>query len=94
MKIAKIYEKWEGTEEVNKTNLVIGVTCLIEYLLALGSFTNDKLPLRIHITVQRQALAYLMGDTSGVGFVYVLWDQGRIIYGCAVYCNTTNSGHL
>ena len=85
MNIAKLYGKWEGMEEVNKTNLVIGVTCLREYLLALGSFTKDKLPLQINITVHRQALAYLMGDTSGVGFLSVLSPTAwAYLYGARV----------
>ena len=36
LNMAKIYGKWEGIEEVNKPNIVIGVPCLRGYLLAPG----------------------------------------------------------
>ena len=72
-------ENMGGVEEVNKPNMVIGVPCLRLYILALGRLKKKKLPPRRHLTVQRQALAYLMGDASGVGFGSVLWGQGRII---------------
>ena len=36
MKMAKLDEKWEGGEEVNKPNMVIGFPRFIGYLLALG----------------------------------------------------------
>ena len=42
--MAKLYVKWEGMQEVNKPNLVIGVSRLILYLLALGKLTKKKLP--------------------------------------------------
>ena len=79
MNIAKIYEKWEGMEEVNKPNLVIVVPCLRGYLLAIGRLKKETLTLQIQLTAQRQAFSYLMGDASGVRFVSVLWGQGRII---------------
>ena len=66
-------------EEVNNPNLVIGVTCLRGYLLALGKFKMEKVPQKRHMIVQIQALAYLMGDSIGVGFGYVLWVQVIII---------------
>ena len=36
LKMAKLYGKWEGMEEVNKPNILIGVPCLRGYLLAHG----------------------------------------------------------
>ena len=79
MNMAKLYGKWEGMEELNKPNLVIGVPRLRLYILALGMLTKGKVPPRRHLTMKRQALAYLMGDASGVGFGYVLWGHGRNI---------------
>ena len=38
-----------------------------------------KVPPQIQLTVQIQALAYLMGDSSGVGFGSVLCVQDRMI---------------
>ena len=71
--------KWEGIEEVIKPNIMIGVPCLRGYLLAPGRLKKGKVTPRIKLTVQRQALAYLMGNASGVGFGSVLWGQGRMI---------------
>ena len=76
----KLYVKWEGMEEVNKPNMVIVVPRLRGYLLALGSLKKEKASLRKQLTVQRQVLVYLMVDASGVGFVSVLWGQGRMIF--------------
>ena len=61
-----------GGEEVNTPNIVIGVPCLRLYIIALGRLKRLKVPPRIQLTVQRQALAYLMGDSSGVSFGSVL----------------------
>ena len=58
---------------------MIGILRFRLYLLALGRLTKEKLRPQRHLTVQIQALAYLMGDARGVGFGYVLWGQGRII---------------
>ena len=76
----KLYVKWEGMEEVNKPNMVIVVPRLRGYLLALVILKKDKVSLRKQLTVQRQVLAYLMGDASWVGFVSVLWGQGIMIF--------------
>ena len=38
----KLYGKWEGMEEVNKPNMVIGVPCFRGYLLALGRLKKGK----------------------------------------------------
>ena len=66
-------------EEVNKTNIGIGVPHLRGYLIALGSLKKEKQTPRRQLTVQRYTLSYLMGDASGVGFGSVLWVQGRNI---------------
>ena len=80
LNISNLDGKWDWMDKVNKTNLVIGVPPLRGYLLVLVSLTKEKLPPHRHITVQRQASDYLMEDASGVGFVSVLWGQGRMIY--------------
>ena len=80
LKMAKLYGKWEGIEEeVIRSNLVIGVPCLRGYLLAPGRLKKGKVTPQRKLTVQRQALAYLMGNASGVGFGYMLWGQGIMI---------------
>ena len=53
MKIANLDGKWEGAEEVNKPNLVIGVPILRGYLLVLGKLTKGKVPQRRQLTIQR-----------------------------------------
>ena len=50
--MAKLYGKWEGMEEVNKPNLVIGVPSLIVYLLALGSLKMEKATLQRQLKMQ------------------------------------------
>ena len=40
--MAKIYGKWEGIEEVNKPNIVIGGPRLRGYLLAPGILNKEK----------------------------------------------------
>ena len=79
LNMAKLYGKWEGIEEVIKINIVIGVPCLRGYLLAPGRLKKGKVTPRRNLTVQRQALAYLMGNDSGAGFGSMLWGQGRMI---------------
>ena len=46
LKMAKLYGKLEGMEEVNKPNLVIGVPCLRGYLLAPGRVKKEKVTLK------------------------------------------------
>ena len=46
LNIAKLYVKWEGMEEVNKPNMMIGVSILRGYLLALGSLKNRITPVK------------------------------------------------
>ena len=77
--MAKLYEKWEGMEEVNKTNILIEVTRLIGYLLIPGMLKKENVTLQRYLTLQRQELYYLMGNASGVGFGSVLWGQGIMI---------------
>ena len=74
-----LYGKWEGMEEVNKPNLVIGVPHMRGYIIAIGRFRKDKVTPRRKLTVQRQALIHLMGDAIGVGFGSMLWGQVIII---------------
>ena len=68
LKIDKLGETWEGMEEVNKTFLVMVVPHQRGYLFVLGRLTNDKVPLQRQLGVQRQALAYLMGEKIRLGF--------------------------
>ena len=72
-------EELNMVKEVNKPNIVIGSTRLRGYLLAPGRLKKVKVTPRRNLTVQRQALAYLMGNASGVGFGSMLWGQGRMI---------------
>ena len=44
LKISKLYGKWEGTEEVNKLNLMIEVPRLRGYLLSIGRLTKENYP--------------------------------------------------
>ena len=60
--MAKLYGKWEGMEEVNKTNLAIGVPSLKGCLLALGRLKVEKITLQRQLKLHRQVLAYLMGE--------------------------------
>ena len=71
--------KWERMEEANKITLVMGVTRLIFYLLSLVELNEDQTPPWRQLREQRQAVAYLMGDASGLGFGLVLWGQGKIV---------------
>ena len=77
--MAELDVKWEGMEELNQPNLVIGVPCLRGYLLALGRPTKEKVPPCIQLRAQIQAAAYIMGDAIEIGFLSVLWGQGRMI---------------
>ena len=44
-----------------------------------GGVTKDKVPPRRELIAQRQAVAYPMGYAIGIGFVSVLWGQGRMV---------------
>ena len=44
LKTEILYGKWEGMEEVNKPNIVIGVPHLRGYLLAHGRSKKEKAP--------------------------------------------------
>ena len=59
--------------------LMMGVLRLKFDLLALGRLTEDQAPLQRQLRAQRQAVAYLMGDKSGLEFGLVLWGQGRLV---------------
>ena len=60
-------------EEVDKPKLFMVVPQLNLYLLSLGRLTDDQAPLQIQLRTQRQAVAYLMVDVSGLGFGLVIW---------------------
>ena len=49
-----------------------------KYLVALKILTASKDPPVRHLRDRAQAVAYLMGDTSGNGFGYLLWIEGMI----------------
>ena len=42
--MAKLDGKWDGVEEVNTPNIVIGGPCLRLYILALGRLKKLKVP--------------------------------------------------
>ena len=46
-------------------------------LLDLGRLPEDQAPPQRQLRLQKQAVAYLMGYTSGLGFGLVLWGQGK-----------------
>ena len=77
--MAEVEWKWEGIEESDKPILVMGVTRLKFYLLALGRLTEDQAQPRKKLRVQRQAVAYLIGYASGLGFGSVLLGQGKLV---------------
>ena len=57
----------------------MGFPHLKVYLLALVRLTEDQPPLRIKLRAQIQAVAYIMGDVSGLGFGTVLWGEGKLV---------------
>ena len=60
-------------KEAYKPILVMKVPPLKFDLLALGRLTEDQTPQLRQLRSQRQAVAYLMGNASGLGFGSVLW---------------------
>ena len=58
---------------------MIGVLQLRGGLIELGIFTEYQVPPRRQLRAQIQAVAYLMGYTSGLVFGLVLWGQGIMI---------------
>ena len=56
----------------------MGVPHLKVYLLALARLNEDQAPLRRQLRAQIQAVAYIMGDVSGLGFGTVLWGEGNV----------------
>ena len=77
LRMTKVEGKWEVIEEAYKPILVMGVPRLNFYLLSLGRLAKYKTPLQRQLRLQRQDVAYLMGDISGLGFGLVLWGQGN-----------------
>ena len=67
--MSEVEGKWEVIEESGKPKLVMVVLILKLYLLALVIFNEyHPPPLWRQLILQRQAMAYLMGGTSGLGF--------------------------
>lgn len=75
----KLEGKLLGIYEAYKLNLVMGVLQLKQDLIALGRLIKYQVPPQRQWRVQRQAVAYLIGDASGSGFGSVLWWQGKTI---------------
>ena len=64
---------------MDKPTLGMGVPHLKFDFLALGRLTENQKPPRIQLRAHRQAVAYLMGDASGLGFGLVLCGQGKLV---------------
>ena len=79
LKMAELEGKRERIEEAYQPTLVMRITWLKYYLLALGRLTGDLTPPRRELRAKRQDVAYLMGDTSGLGFGLALWGQGKLV---------------
>ena len=77
--MAEVGGKWEGIDEAKKLILVLGVLQLKKYLLALIIRNEYQDPLQIQLRWQIQAVDYLMGDASGLGFGSVLWGQVKMV---------------
>ena len=79
LKLEDMVGKWEKAEEEYKPLLVRSVHCLKIFLEALKHLTERELPPRRRLKAMRQAVAYLMGDASGLGFGLVMWYQSRLV---------------
>ena len=79
MKLADMDGKWERIEEEHKPLLVIGVFILRKDLDALKRLVEGEVPPRQRLRDTRKAIAYLMGDAIGLGFVLVMWSKIRLI---------------
>ena len=66
-------------EKGYKTFLVKDITRLKEDLKALRNMTEEEEPPRLQIRETIQAVAYLMVDSSRLGFVSVMWFQRRLV---------------
>ena len=55
-------------EEVNKPKVMVGVLGMIGHLISLVMLKKNQLTYRSKLRVQMQALTYIMGDFSGLGF--------------------------
>ena len=62
-----------------KPTLVVGVPQLKCDLLALVILTEQQTPPRRQLMAQRQAVAYILGDASGLVFRLMLWVQGKLV---------------
>ena len=88
--MAKVEFKLEGVDEVEKPKLVMRVPQLKLDLLILGRLTEDQFlpPPQRQLREQIQAVDYLMGYISVLGFVSVLWGQVKwfLNQGCLLPC--------
>ena len=50
-----------------------------KYLKELKRLTEGKVPPRRRMRSMRQAVSYLVGDASGLGFGSVMWYQSRLV---------------
>ena len=77
--MSEIDIKREGIKKLNNPKLFIEVPQLRGYLRSLGRLNEYQLPPWRKLRVQRQAVVYIMGNAIVLGFVSVLWGQGKII---------------
>ena len=71
--------KWERVEEEDNPLLVSSVPWLKRYLEALKCLTEGEVPPRRQLISMRKSVAYLVGDSSGLGFILVTWSQSRLV---------------
>ena len=57
----------------------MGVNQLINYLEALKRLIEVEVPPSRCLRAMWQAVAYMMGDASGLGFGSVMWSQSRLV---------------
>ena len=65
--MAKVVRKWKWIEEADKMLPLMGITRLKLDLLALERLTDNQPPPQRQLKVQRQAMPYIIGETSGFG---------------------------
>ena len=79
LKTSELEGGWEGIQEADKPNLIMGVTQLKQALLDMMRLTEDQVPLWRQPMTQIQAVEYLMGYAGGLGFELVIWGQGEMV---------------
>ena len=77
--MVEVEGEWEGIEEADQPTLVMGFPRMKYDLLALGRLNEDLILPQRQLRAQRQSVAYLMGDASGLGFGLVVWSQGKLV---------------